>query len=103
MMRSWALLPRFFGEAYRELGYPDGNFDLVVERAIVRVLETPVLEGDVDVRPSPVLYQFMDTRLERLAPAQKQLLRMGPRNVRLIQDKLRDVAYALGIPEERLR
>lgn len=102
LARAYATLRPRFQEAYRELGYPDGNFDEAVERAIVRLLETPVMERDVDVRPAPVLYQFTDARLERLAPAQKQLLRTGPRNGRLIQGKLREVAAALRIPADRL-
>jgi hypothetical protein len=102
LARAYATLRPRLQEAYVELGYPGANFDDAVERAIVRLLDTPVMERDVDVRPSPVLYQFTDAKLERLAPAQKQLLRMGPRNGRLIQDKLRDVARALGIPAERL-
>ena len=102
LARAYATLRPRMQDAYRELGYPDGNFDDAVERAIVRLLDTPVVEREVDVRPAPVFYQFADARLERLSPAQKQLLRMGPRNGRLIQSKLRDVAAALGIPDERL-
>jgi hypothetical protein len=100
--RAYAMLRPRLHEAYRELGYPDGNFDDAVERAIVRLLNTPIVNEEVDVRPAPVLYQFTDTRLERLSPPQKQLLRMGPRNVRIIKDKLREIARALGIPDERL-
>jgi len=40
--------------------------------------------------------------LEGLTAAQKQLLRTGPRNVRIIQSSLRQIALALGIPPERL-
>jgi hypothetical protein len=40
--------------------------------------------------------------LEALSLAQKQLLRMGPRNVRMIQEQLRAVARELGIPLVRL-
>jgi hypothetical protein len=47
-------------------------------------------------------YEFEDDRLESLTPAQKQLLRMGPRNVRLVQGKLLEIAHALGIPSSRL-
>jgi Protein of unknown function (DUF3014) len=102
LARAYATLRPRLQEAYVELGYPDGNFDDAVARAIQRLLETPVVEQDVDVRPAPVLYQFTDSRLERLAPAQKQLLRMGPRNGRLIQSKLREVATALGVPVEHV-
>jgi hypothetical protein len=89
-------------EAYRELGYPDGRFDAAVERALARLLSTPSIEGDAEVTPSPVLYKYADDRVERLTPAQKQLLRMGPRNAKLVQDKLREVAVALGIPNASL-
>ena len=100
--RAYAILRPRLQEAYAELGYPGSDIDAAVERAIARLLETPTLDREVDVRPSPVLYRFTDERLERLAPAQKQLLRMGPRNERLVQDKLRELAGALGIPAERL-
>ena len=102
LARAYAILRPRLQEAYAELGYPGSDIDSTVERAIARLLETPTLDREVDVRPAPVLYHFTDERLERLAPAQKQLLRMGPRNERLVQDKLREVARALGIPNERL-
>lgn len=98
LARAYATLRPRLQEAYRELGYPDADFDHAVERAIGLLLDTPLPERDVRVQPAPVLYQYADPRLERLAPAQKQLLRMGPRNQRIIQNKLRDVALALGIP-----
>ena len=102
LARAYSTLRPRLQEAYRELGYPEGNVDDAVERAIVRLLNTPVVEETVRVRPAPVLYQFTDPRLERLSGAQKQLLRMGPRNVRIVRDKLRDVAGALRIPADRL-
>ena len=74
----------------------------VLERAIVELLRTPVVTGDVRLQPSPVTYAYADPRLESLSPAQKQLLRMGPRNVSIIKRKLREIATALGIPDSRL-
>lgn len=97
LARAYATLRPRLQEAYRELGYPDGNIDVAVERAIARLLETPLLEREVEVQRAPVLYRFADPRIERLSAAQKQLLRMGPRNQRIIQDKLSAVAQALGI------
>jgi hypothetical protein len=89
-------------EAYAELGSPDTRFDAVLERAIVLLLETPVVERDVRLLSRGALYAYADPRLERLSPAQKQLVRTGPRNTRLIQTKLRDIALALGITADRL-
>ena len=52
--------------------------------------------------PKGASYAFEDEALEKLTPAQKQLARMGPRNARIIQDKLRQIALAIGIPADRL-
>ncbi len=89
-------------EAHRELGAPDGTFDRTLERAIVLLLRTPVVDEAVRVQPQGIGYGFADQNLESLTPAQKQLLRMGPANVRLVQSSLRAIALHLGIPAERL-
>jgi hypothetical protein len=52
--------------------------------------------------PYGAVYHYNDPRLEGLTQAQKQLVRMGAQNVRTIQRKLREIALALGIPQERL-
>lgn len=89
-------------EAYRELGYPEGDFDSALKRAIVLLLRTPVVEGRIDVVGAGQLYAFADDRLESLDGAQRQLLRMGPRNERLVQEKLREIAPLVGIGPEEL-
>jgi hypothetical protein len=94
------LKPRL-AEAYAELGH-EGTFDAALERAIVALLRTPIAGPDTRVVPSGASYAFADEELEKLTPAQKQLARMGPRNARIIQDKLRQIALAIGIPAERL-
>ena len=48
--------------------------------------------------PKVVSFAFADPALEKLSPAQKHLLRMGPRNVRAIQHQLRAMAEALAPP-----
>jgi hypothetical protein len=95
------LRPRMM-EAYAELGHPDDNFDAVVERAIVQLLRTPVPPDGTTVAPGPVMFKYVDPQLENLSAAQKQLLRMGPANARLVQRKLREIALALGIPDQAL-
>jgi hypothetical protein len=49
-----------------------------------------------------ITWRYEDPGLEDLSPAQKQLLRMGPANVRRVQRQLRALAQALGIPSNRL-
>lgn len=85
--------------AYRELGFSDAGFSVPLRRAFRTLLETPVPEGDVAVRRAArpaLLYEYADPRLEALAPAQKHLLRLGPRNAARLKGKLRELQDALG-------
>jgi hypothetical protein len=100
--RLYTTLKPRLQEAYGELGFPDTPFDTSLERVIVQLLRTPVLGEMVRVEPRGIGYGFADERLEALTGAQKQFLRFGPRNVRIIQRKLREIALALGISPERL-
>lgn len=94
-LRTYRTLKPLFDTAYRELGYPEGDFDDLLRRAIRHLLETPVLSGEIAlVRPS-VAYRFADPELESLSSAQKQLIRMGPKNTRVIQGVLRNVLKRL--------
>lgn len=91
----YILLRPLYEQAYGELGYPSGNFDEVVLRAIGRLLETPTLNEPAKMIRPVVMYEYQDPKLESLSPAQKQLLRMGPKNSEAIKDKLRDFAREL--------
>ncbi len=85
-------------DAYRELGYPEGDFDRVLERAVGRLLQTPRLDGDVALVPTGGnLFGFSDPKLEALSPAQKQLLRLGPTNGQVVHRKLEEIAALLGL------
>src|SRR5213080_4908028 len=89
-------------DAWRELGHP-GRFDDALAKTIHALLVTPVVDGDIELHPKVVSYAFADPRLEALSAAQKHFLRMGPRNVRLIQGQVRALAAALGVPESEPR
>ena len=89
-------------DAYSRLVSRDDAFDPVLERAIIKLLEVPVVEGDIALQPHGTVWAFEDPSLQGLTAAQKQLLRMGPQNVRAVQSKLREIASALGIPASRL-
>lgn len=97
----YATLKPRIEEAHRELG-GQGSFDQTLERAILTLLRTPLPEEPVRVQPTGIGYGFADPKLEQLTGAQKQLVRMGPRNARIVKDKLREIALELGIPESRL-
>ena len=89
-------------EGYARLTSGDDAFDPVLEKAIVDLLKVPVVEGEVELYPHGTVWAFADPRLQEMSAAQKQLLRMGPQNVRTVQSKLREIATNLGIPESRL-
>lgn len=102
--RLYATLKPRIAEAYAELGEAEPNFDTVLERAIVELLRAPALNEGARPRltPKPMSYAYADPKLESLSGAQKQLLRMGPHNAAIVQNKLREIAAHLGIPSSRL-
>jgi hypothetical protein len=92
------LLP-LFQEAYRELGLSEESFEEVLARAIRNLLAVDVPERPLEVREAVGRYVYVDRSIESLTPAEKHLLRMGPENARRVQDKLREMARELDLPE----
>ena len=89
------LLSPLFQNALQELGYPDSQFGDVVFKSIGRLLEAPIITKPIRLIRPVVMYEFEDQRLESLSPAQKQLVRMGPENTKMLQDHLRNIALEL--------
>jgi len=100
--RLYATVRPRIDDSYRELIGVDANFDRTLERAIVMLLRTPVVDGEIQVRTDKVTYAFANPALEELTKAQRQFLRMGPRNMRIVKAKLRAIAGFLGIPDTAL-
>jgi hypothetical protein len=99
-VRAWRELHGVLEAAYRGLGYPEGSLDQVTAAALKRLAAAPTRDGDVFVEsggPGPgAIWFFTAPELERLGPVEKHLLRMGPRNTRIIQAKARQLERALG-------
>ena len=83
--------------AYHKLGYPDCSFDQVAGKALKRIIDAPVLDKAPRLVPKGANFAYEDEKLEALGPVEKLLLRMGPRNTRLIQNKAREIAAALDL------
>lgn len=92
------LLP-LMDEAYDELGYPDTAFHDTLRRAVGRVLDTPVVEGRPALVARGPLYLYADRALEDQTPVQKQLIGMGPDNLRTVQAAVRAIATAIGLTD----
>lgn len=80
--------------ALQEVGVaaPPGD---VFGSALREVLEVPVLSAEVELVQPHVMYEYADPEIEALSPLQKQVLRMGPDNVRALQEYLRAVAVQM--------
>jgi len=84
-------------DAYAEISPRGENFDDRLAEVFDQLLAVPVISGDVEVEQKVVTYTYADPRLEGLTAAQRQLLRMGPDNVAMIQAKIREIRAALGM------
>ena len=90
------LRPRL-NEAYRNLGRTDSDVDVAVQQALDLLISTPVPEEPIRVvEGRGATWAYADPALEALSPAQKQLLRMGPRNQARVIDALKQVRQQLG-------
>jgi hypothetical protein len=101
-VRLYRAVEPLLQEAYNELGYPGVDFDDTIVRAMSELLETPVVNGPIRLEQKVLSYAMTDETLEGLSIAQKQLLRMGPKGVAAVDDKIRQLASLLGIPASRL-
>ncbi|MFK8049935.1 MAG: DUF3014 domain-containing protein [Halioglobus sp.] len=80
---------------YEKLGLDPEDFDNAVIRTLDRVLSTPEIDQPIALEHKSVFYQFEDPMLEALPDLQKQMLRMGPENMRRIKVKARELREKL--------
>ena len=103
-VQAYEKLKPLFQEAYQDLGYPQKDFHSTLIQAIQRVLSAPEVEREIVLKEegTGVNFLYVDDGLEDMDEVQKHLVRMGPKNTRKIQQKLREIALALGVPEAQL-
>jgi hypothetical protein len=82
--------------ALRNLGRPVSSAETILE-AIDWVLEAPAVQGDFELIQPKVFYEYADPAIESLAPLEKQLLRLGPNNLKRLK------AYLGRLREEFVR
>lgn len=77
-------------QAFAELGYPDDySLATLLDKAGAQIISAPIIEGEIPIIKHSLNYQFADPQLEAINPIHKQMLRMGPENTRLIQNKVK--------------
>lgn len=83
--------------ALQELGNQQ-TVDEQVDLAIGSIMDLPALPDEVELVQPKVLYEYADAELESLSPLQKQVLRMGPANIRRLQAYLQRFQQARAGP-----
>jgi hypothetical protein len=89
---AWARIRPYANAAFRDIRRPGTRFDDVLTAAVRRLVNVQFPTGEVELVPKGALYAFKDPALEGLSRAEKHLLRMGPKNGRALQAKLREFA-----------
>jgi len=84
-----------FQDAYESLGHPPEYFNDRVIEVIDHLLETPDVQGQIELKQPNVLYEFADPKLESRSAGQKALIRMGSANAAVVKEKLRELRKEL--------
>lgn len=84
-----------FQEAYRELGYPSGNFNDRLVAVIDHLLLAPEIDPPIALVQPKVVYRYADPELESLTAGEKIMVRIGPGNARRVKERLRAIRQRL--------
>lgn len=87
-------------EIYAEISWAGDTFDARFRTAVDHLLAAAIDQpGPIEVEQRAIVYAYADDRLEHLSDAQKQLLRMGPENVRRVAATLGELRRIMGWQE----
>jgi Protein of unknown function (DUF3014) len=87
LVSTFHLLRPVYEQVYGYLGLNPDDFDNAVIRTLDKVLATPEIGEPIALKPKSVMYLYAAPALEGLPEVQKQLLRMGPDNIRRIKQQ----------------
>ncbi len=93
-------LKPYLEAAYREIARPGKTFDGAFTKAVDLLAAVPISDAPQEVVPMTqgTGYAYKDPKLEALSPAEKHLLRMGPKNARAIVKQLQAFRAAMSAP-----
>ncbi len=84
-----------FQQAYRDLGYTDGNFNSQLNDTLDDLLDTPDVKEPLRLIQPRYFYLYADPEIEESSIGQKILLRLGSRNMKIIKSKLNEIKQEL--------
>jgi hypothetical protein len=88
-----------FQQAYRELGYPNGEFNDRLIQVIDHLMQAPDIKAHIYLTRPKVLYEFVDEDLEERSAGHKLLIRLGTENEGIVKGKLNEIRHVL-VPEK---
>lgn len=88
MMKAYAFLLPLFRAAHERLGNTHIKWDALVPQVMDKIIAMELPDGDIQLNSAGKTYIFTDNKLEKLSPAHKVLIRMGPKHSKHLQDKL---------------
>lgn len=89
---AYAQLRPYCDAAFKEIGRPGKRFEDQLTAAVRRIVGVQFPEGEVELVPKGAVFAYADPTLESLSAAEKQVLRMGPENGRVLQRQLKAFA-----------
>ena len=90
-------LKPLFDEAYAELGYPNGDFDQSIVKALRMLQSTPEPTSEPLLFKRPAYYEHADAAPRSLRPVQKQFLLIGAERRARVRSWLTDFAATLDL------
>ncbi|MBB1272177.1 DUF3014 domain-containing protein [Psychromonas sp. SR45-3] len=95
IVATYYMLKPLIDQTYAEISLPGVDFDEVLNDAIEMALSVPVINGPISLKSPSVMYLYNNPTLEALNHAQKLLLRLGGKNLTIIQAKLVEIQAQL--------
>lgn len=86
---TYLYLRPLFRQAHERLGNPHVQWDDLVDQVLVKLTEMKVPDEAPQLENAGKTYIFSDPELEKLPPAHKVLIRMGPEQSIAFQEKVR--------------
>ena len=82
-------------DALSAMGVADMNMDEVAVAAVTEVISVPNVDLSAELMKQEANWVYVDPELEAMPALHKQIVRMGPINMELVQSKAREIRGAL--------
>ncbi|MCH1553168.1 MAG: DUF3014 domain-containing protein [Luminiphilus sp.] len=95
LVASYSRFSAVAAEALAAMGVNDVNMDEVAVAAVTEVISVPNVDLSAELMKQEANWVYVDPELEAMPALHKQIVRMGPINMELVQSKAREIRGAL--------